>query len=422
MKIRLASIILIIVVIGIPLFAACAKQAAPEEVETKGEIVVGLIDDLSGPLAGLATGYKDGIVDAVRYINEDKGGIAGHQLRLVIIDYKLDSTLATAGWARLKGDGASVVLSSTGGAASVLHPLPDKDRIAFVTWAGTMGQIFPREPSFYFGCSPVTVGQFESGFKLMQQEWTDKGKSGTPRIGLDFISIGNYGKIWNKAAQMAANKLGWETMATFTSLAPVDVTTQVLKMKDFGADFMFIASTEQATIAWFKDLERQNFRPVVYGGSGLASGELWNALGETIAGATAWQVVAQWTETDVPGVQLMHELNERWHPDVTWRPGHYSRGFADFRAVAEGVRRAVDEAGYENLDGDAVRGALETIKDYDPMEMGLGYSWTPTDHQGLHGCRWYRWTKDGTLVPVGDWDNWEPLPEEQRTDSWWLTE
>jgi branched-chain amino acid transport system substrate-binding protein len=398
MKIRLASIILIMAVIVIPLFVACAKQAAPEEVETKGEIVVGLIDDLSGPLAGLATGYKDGIVDSVRYINEDQGGISGHQLRLVIIDYKLDSTLATSGWGRLKSDGAAVVLSSTGGAATVLHELPNKDRISFVTWTGTMEQLFPKEPSFYFGCTPATIGQFESAFKVMQKEWTDEGKSGTPKIGLDFISVGNYPKIWNKAAQMAASELGWETLATFTSIAPVDVTTQVLQMKEFGADFMFIASTEQATIAWFKDMERQNFSPVVYGGSGLASTELWNALGETVAGATAWQVVAQWIETDVPGVKLMHELNERWHPDVI----------------------AVDQAGYENLDGDAVRVALETINDYDPMQMGIGYTWTPTDHQGLHGCKWYRWTTDGTLEPVTDWDIWEPLPEEQRTDSWWL--
>jgi len=167
-------------------------------------------------------------------------------------------------------------------------------------------------------------------------------------------------------------------------------------------------------------LERQNFHPLIFGGSALASKELWNALGEVVVGSTLFQIVAQWTEKDVPGVKLMHELNERWHPEVTWRPGHYSRGFADFLAIAEGLRRAVDQAGYENLDGDAMKQALESIRNYDPMEMGIGYTWTPTDHQGLNGVKWYSWTKEGTLVPVSDWDIWEPPIEEQRTDAWWL--
>jgi len=228
-------LVMALFLISTVLLAACAKQAAPEEAETKGEIVVGLIDDLSGPLAGLATGYKDGIVDAVRYINEDEGGIAGHQLRLVIIDYKLDSTLALSGWGRLKDEGVPVVLSATAGAAVVLQELPQKDRIALVTWTGTLDQLFPKEPSFYFGSCPALMGQSESAFKLMQKEWTDKGKTGSPKVGMDFISIGNIPTIWSKAAQLTAEKWGWEIMITRSSLAPVDVTTQVLQMKNFGA-------------------------------------------------------------------------------------------------------------------------------------------------------------------------------------------
>jgi hypothetical protein len=88
--------------------------------------------------------------------------------------------------------------------------------------------------------------------------------------------------------------------------------------------------------------------------------------------------------------------------------------------VAEGVDRAVKKAGYEKLTGGDVQQAFETIKDYDPLSMGMGYTWTPTDHQGLHGCRWYQWTKEGTLVPLTGWDVFPPLSPEQRTDAWWM--
>jgi len=52
--------------------------------------------------------------------------------------------------------------------------------------------------------------------------------------------------------------------------------------------------------------------------------------------------------------------------------------------------------------------------------MGMGYTWTPTDHQGLPGCRWYTWKEDGNVEAISDWYIFESLPEEQRSDSWWM--
>jgi hypothetical protein len=117
---------------------------------------------------------------------------------------------------------------------------------------------------------------------------------------------------------------------------------------------------------------------------------------------------------------LARQLNSQWHPDVPWRPGHYFRGFAGVMAVAEGMKVAIDNSGYENLTGEVMKSSLEEMRDFDPLDMGIGYTWTPTDHQGLHGIRWYVWTKDGIMAPTSDWYIFEPLPEEQRSDSWWL--
>jgi hypothetical protein len=64
---------------------------------------------------------------------------------------------------------------------------------------------------------------------------------------------------------------------------------------------------------------------------------------------------------------------------------------------------------------------METITDFDPG-IDFGYTWTPTDHTGMPGIRWYEWTEEGMLEPVGPWDTFEPLPQEQRTLKWWLTD
>jgi len=121
-------------------------------------------------------------------------------------------------------------------------------------------------------------------------------------------------------------------------------------------------------------------------------------------------------------VKLCHDLNAEWHPTETWRPVHYIRGFHDMLVIAEALERAGKKVGYENLTGDAMKDAMETIKDFEPMDYGIGFTWTPTDHQGIHGIRWSKWLAGGSTEPVGGWDVFDPLPDEQRTLSWWTTQ
>jgi hypothetical protein len=54
------------------------------------------------------------------------------------------------------------------------------------------------------------------------------------------------------------------------------------------------------------------------------------------------------------------------------------------------------------------------------MGLGTTYTWSPTDHQGLHSIRWYEWTSEGVQVSISDWDILPDLPQEQRTEAWWL--
>lgn len=102
-------------------------------------------------------------------------------------------------------------------------------------------------------------------------------------------------------------------------------------------------------------------------------------------------------------------------------PGlNYLRGFFSFAAVVEAMGRAVDTAGYENLDGEAVKEACETIRDFEPMGSGIRYTWTTDDHRGIQGVMWYQWTEEGTIEKMHDGFTLNPMPEEQRTDEFWL--
>jgi branched-chain amino acid transport system substrate-binding protein len=130
MKVKIGLVVMV-VLLGLPLVVACAKEISPSPTaeEPKGEIVVGSLEDLSGPLAGIATEWLHGIKDCVRYINEEKGGVRGHKLRHIIFDYKQEAALAISGWDRMKNENAVVITSIGGQAAPVIENAAREDHI-----------------------------------------------------------------------------------------------------------------------------------------------------------------------------------------------------------------------------------------------------------------------------------------------------
>lgn len=159
MKARI-GLILMVVLLGLPLVVACAQEAPPPptEEEPKGEIVFGMLEDLSGPTAGTSTEWVEGIKDCVRYINEEKGGVRGHKLRHIIFDYKMDGALAITGWERMKNENAVFVTSGSGQGAPIITNGANEDHIPILCASGaTIEQVYPTEPSYSSQILPMYV-------------------------------------------------------------------------------------------------------------------------------------------------------------------------------------------------------------------------------------------------------------------------
>ena len=402
------------------LLGGCKQAEVVDTDAGKGEIVVGYLEDLSGPLAATVGPQKDGGLDAFRYMEEEKGGILGHPVRTVVIDFKMDSALAMSGWDRLKDEGAVLVLSGASAAAPMIVNACEQDRIVVLGSSSDADNLFPKQPSFYFSTFPHLYGAFDSMCDLVEKDWAKKGEGRTPRIGFDVIALGSYQRVFGKAGKLVAEKRGWDYIITNTSIMPASVATQVLQMKEFDPDYAFLCGSSPAIVTWFKDMDRQDFHPVIFGTLTLGDPETWRAVGDLCIGSIFYQHGPQWSDTDLDGIKLLHDLNARWHPDVESRPGVYPRGFAHAMAVSEAIKRAIENVGYENLNSEAIRPAMETITDFDPMGWSAPYTWTSTDHQGTTGCLWYKWAEGGTMVRASDWISYEPLPQEWRTTAWWL--
>jgi ABC-type branched-subunit amino acid transport system substrate-binding protein len=69
--------------------------------------------------------------------------------------------------------------------------------------------------------------------------------------------------------------------------------------------------------------------------------------------------------------------------------------------MCEAVRRAVEEVGYENLDGVAIKEALDDMNEFDVDGM-VKVSFGPEDRRGTQRYAVYQ-VKDGKVIRLTDW-------------------
>ena len=110
---------------GLAALGFAAAAASPGV--TKNEIVVGSIQDLSGPLASFGKPLRDGMILRVEQANA-QGGVHGRKIRLVVEDSGYDTKKAVlAGDKLVSSDKVFAVLGTLGAspALSTIQPILD---------------------------------------------------------------------------------------------------------------------------------------------------------------------------------------------------------------------------------------------------------------------------------------------------------
>ena len=73
--------------------------------------------------------------------------------------------------------------------------------------------------------------------------------------------------------------------------------------------------------------------------------------------------------------------------------------------MCEAIRRAVENVSYEKLNGTAIKGAFNNIKDFDVYGLKT-FTYTPDNHSGSRNVAIYQ-VRDEKLVRISDW---KPAP------------
>jgi branched-chain amino acid transport system substrate-binding protein len=398
---------LVLIVAALPALSACGPEAQPGQV-----LKVGIITPTTGAAAEKGSPMGDANLDAIKYINDELGGVEGYKIEPLWFDSNYDAAKVATIVNNLMNQGA--LLFTTSSSKEMQAALEIANRAEFPGLVCFNAPSLHRPPQHIYGQTP-DYGDDWTAFATYYMDNIWKG-SGKPKMALMVLNNPTgYGA--RDAARAAADGLGidvlWDGQVgkAFEHTATTTSETETLtRVKALDPDVIYISSTPAPTALIIKNASELGLYPGVTIGCGHAS--FTKALID-IAGAAVTEGVygvfptANWGD-DVPGMAKVVEYAGKLHAkDVNNLD--YVTAWAQSLVVAEILRNAVKNVGYDALaKGDVsswraieIQG-IQKLKDYNVGGLQGPVSYDTGDNRLSKALRIFQ-VKSGKITPVTDW-------------------
>jgi ABC-type branched-subunit amino acid transport system substrate-binding protein len=386
---RIQGAILALGLAALLLVTACAP---PTTVPT-GEKVVE-IGDLPLLTGGGGTADQPCFLaaqDYVRYFNEEQR-IPGVTIKLVWRDCGTTQAGFLSGYRMLVDHGVPVVYSNYATVLEGLKSQLEKDQTPFLTGGGTAIMLYP--PGWIFSDASPQDEAATAVLDYFMQNWRGERP---PKLQF-FILDSTWGRSVSEKAGKYAEGIGFEVLP----LEVLDATPQLLRIREREADLVYIQHIITGAGPIMKDVERLGLQGKMQfaGTDSVLGGSLIKMASAGVEGFLSPKALPWIDETEIPGIKTMIDRQLKYHGTVYESP-EYVGGWFDETIVCEAVKRALDEVGYENLDGPAVKRALENMKDFDVDGMGK-ITYGPENRRGDRYWAVYQ-VQAGKIVRVSDY-------------------
>ena len=260
--------------------------SAQQQGVSKDEIVIGTIQDLSGPIAGFGKQIRSGMQLAVDELNE-QGGINGRKVKLIVEDSAYDPKKAVLAAQKLVNQDKIFMMVGHLGTAQNMAAMPvqfEKNVINFfpITAAREMYEPFHKlKYSFaatYYDQMRFAVPKLvkEKAAKKVCTMYQDDdfgfevlkgGEAGLKTIGMEF-----------------AEKTSFKRGAT-------DFSSQISKMQAGGCDFIVMGTLIRETIGGIGTARKLGYNPTFLGSSGAYTDLIHKLGGKAMDGLYATMTV-----------------------------------------------------------------------------------------------------------------------------------
>ena len=381
----------------LPAISACG----PKEPTLK----IGIMTPSTGPAAEKGAPMGHANLDCIKYINDELGGVGGYKIEAVWLDSKYDANQVVTNVKKFMDK--DCLLFGTASSKEMSAAMEIANRAEFPGLVCFNAPVLHRPPQHIYG-QMTDYGDDWTAFAryYMENIWKGPGK---PKMALHLLNnTTGYGA--RDAAKAAAGELGIDIISVDEH--KTDTTSEMdslTRIKASNPDVLYISSTPAPTALIIKNAVDLGLYPGITIGLGHAS--ITKALVD-IAGADVVEGVygvfptVNWGD-NVPGMAKMTEYCQKLHPD-DYGNMDYITSWAQSLIMAEIVRLAVTNAGYEVLDKGGVEAWRAVEKygiqklNYDVKGLHGPVSYTPGDNRLAKSLRIFQIQK-GAIAPITDW-------------------
>jgi branched-chain amino acid transport system substrate-binding protein len=255
------------------LAATASLCAAQQQGVSKTEIVVGTIQDLSGPLAGYGKQARNGMQLRVDEINE-QGGVNGRKLRLLVEDSGYDPKKAVLAAQKLVNQDKIFIMVGHLGTAHNNAAMP-------VQFEKNVVNLFPLTAAreMYEPLHRLKYALLSSYYDQMRTTLPKMVKDKNAKKVCAIYQDDEFGLEVLRGAEAGLKSMSMEmTEKTSFKRGATDFSSQVARMKSAGCELVVLGTIIRETIGTIAEARKNGFNPVFFG-SQAAYTDLIHKLG-----------------------------------------------------------------------------------------------------------------------------------------------
>jgi branched-chain amino acid transport system substrate-binding protein len=331
--------------------AATGAALAQSQGVSKNEIVIGSIQDLSGPIAGFGKQIRLGMMLAVDEVNE-QGGINGRKVKLLVEDSAYDPKKAVLAAQKLVNQDRIFIMIGHIGTAQNMAAMPvqfEKNVINFfpVTAAREMYEPFHR---LKYSFAATYYDQMRTALPKMVKEKNAKKVC-------SIYQDDEFGLEVQRGAEAGLKTLNME-MAEKTTFkrGATDFSSQVQKLQSSGCDLVVMGTIIRETIGTIGTARKLGYNPTFFGSSAAYTDLIHKLGGKAMDGLYATHTAAHPYLDDAS--QPIRFWANKYKTKFNEDPTVFS--VYGYNAI-DGFIRAAQKAG-PNLTTDTFIKAMDTMK------------------------------------------------------------
>jgi branched-chain amino acid transport system substrate-binding protein len=367
------------------------------------DIKVGAVINLTGPASTWGQFHAKGQQDYFRYINEEKGGIAGNKIDLTVVDhaYKVPEALKFVK-KFCTSDKMDMIATWDAGSGIMAKPIIQKYKVPNINYSTYQGILKPPVDYAYlpFGSYVMDCYAVLGYIKAIH-----KGNA-PPKVGL--LTYNNaYGKSIHEPSQEYASKNNIEIVA-IEEFPPksLDLKTELLRLKEKGAEYIFMQCLPSAIIMALQSADRVSYDVPFFGTWTSTDPDFFKRGAGLIRDRMHMQFPGCLPGDGTPGIKLIDDLMAHYKT-VEKFDCSYWEGIVIGAIMARAFQKAHDKLG--KIDSESINVALQTFQNEDFGGLIPNVTYTTTDHGASFSARIVKINEDQTFKPLTNF--WNPEKE-----------